>query len=450
MAMRLEEVNERENTMKASLQTVDLRLAQLEDIHSRMMNALEKLAGIDHTELHRTRSGASSVCGPPCLLRTGSINSADGYSLYRYYLDDYPPTEEKEGSKAGQLGVAKQSRMGKAPSITTLAPKEYGLNLDVDVPQLRGHQGSCVDIRISPCDTKPEVGAGEVQTEIPIQAVRADEVCQDNPAVKKDIMFERAKLNAAISFPLEKVKAFRYYPSETLSTSPASARKSRSTILFDPADRDDKMQWLKDPSCSEQGTHGSISERRWSAGFEYKVHPSLFGQAPKVSMVSPPGIQQSESDESEGQHRLMVPFIQMEEKRPEEGPQEDRHEEEQGEVNQEVRKEIDPDEGATDTIRSDEEQMNTVEEGKVYIDEDVPDSCHLCVPEERMFLPGRSKSWNKKQRKALQESLDKPRGSCSERDLFGSIDRPDTASENVSSEEMKNEVDLTKADETGC
>uniref|UniRef100_A0A8C2HM91 TRPM tetramerisation domain-containing protein n=1 Tax=Cyprinus carpio TaxID=7962 RepID=A0A8C2HM91_CYPCA len=41
MSMRLEEVNERENTMKASLQTVDLRLSQLEEINGRMVNALE-------------------------------------------------------------------------------------------------------------------------------------------------------------------------------------------------------------------------------------------------------------------------------------------------------------------------------------------------------------------------------------------------------------------------
>uniref|UniRef100_A0A668UYG1 Uncharacterized protein n=1 Tax=Oreochromis aureus TaxID=47969 RepID=A0A668UYG1_OREAU len=41
MSMRLEEVNERENTMKASLQTVDLRLAQLEELHGRMATALE-------------------------------------------------------------------------------------------------------------------------------------------------------------------------------------------------------------------------------------------------------------------------------------------------------------------------------------------------------------------------------------------------------------------------
>ncbi|XP_051975332.1 transient receptor potential cation channel subfamily M member 1-like [Xyrauchen texanus] len=78
MSMRLEEVNERENTMKASLQTVDLRLSQLEDIHGRMVNALERLVGIDHAELTRERSTASSICDPSSLQRHSSINSADG------------------------------------------------------------------------------------------------------------------------------------------------------------------------------------------------------------------------------------------------------------------------------------------------------------------------------------------------------------------------------------
>ncbi|XP_023378462.1 transient receptor potential cation channel subfamily M member 1-like [Pteropus vampyrus] len=47
MAMRLEEINERESFMKTSLQTVDLRLAQLEELAGRMASALESLAGLD-------------------------------------------------------------------------------------------------------------------------------------------------------------------------------------------------------------------------------------------------------------------------------------------------------------------------------------------------------------------------------------------------------------------
>uniref|UniRef100_A0A674AG78 Transient receptor potential cation channel, subfamily M, member 1a n=1 Tax=Salmo trutta TaxID=8032 RepID=A0A674AG78_SALTR len=78
MAMRLEEVNEREHSMKASLQTVDLRLGQLEEFSGRMMNALEKLAGVDHNDLVRTHSGVSSVCDSSSLLRHSSINRGSG------------------------------------------------------------------------------------------------------------------------------------------------------------------------------------------------------------------------------------------------------------------------------------------------------------------------------------------------------------------------------------
>uniref|UniRef100_A0A8C1I583 Transient receptor potential cation channel, subfamily M, member 1a n=1 Tax=Cyprinus carpio carpio TaxID=630221 RepID=A0A8C1I583_CYPCA len=82
MSMRLEEVNEREHSMKASLQTVDLRLAQLEEFSGRMMHALERLAGIDRCELLRARSGSSMAVDQSGLLHRGSINSTDGYSLY--------------------------------------------------------------------------------------------------------------------------------------------------------------------------------------------------------------------------------------------------------------------------------------------------------------------------------------------------------------------------------
>uniref|UniRef100_A0A8C2G288 Transient receptor potential cation channel, subfamily M, member 1a n=1 Tax=Cyprinus carpio TaxID=7962 RepID=A0A8C2G288_CYPCA len=77
MSMRLEEVNEREHSMKASLQTIDLRLAQLEEFSGRMMHALERLVGIDRCELLRARSGSSMAVDQSGLLRRGSINSAD-------------------------------------------------------------------------------------------------------------------------------------------------------------------------------------------------------------------------------------------------------------------------------------------------------------------------------------------------------------------------------------
>ncbi|KAJ8778290.1 hypothetical protein J1605_013789 [Eschrichtius robustus] len=48
-----------------------------------MVNALENLAGMDKSDLMQTRSRASSECDATYLLRQSSINSADGYSMYR-------------------------------------------------------------------------------------------------------------------------------------------------------------------------------------------------------------------------------------------------------------------------------------------------------------------------------------------------------------------------------
>lgn len=87
MSMRLEEINERENFMKTSLQTVDLRLSQLEELSGRMVSALENLAGIDRSDLIQARSRASSECEATFLLRQSSINSSDGYSMYRYHFN---------------------------------------------------------------------------------------------------------------------------------------------------------------------------------------------------------------------------------------------------------------------------------------------------------------------------------------------------------------------------
>lgn len=119
--MRLEEVNEREHSMKASLQTVDLRLAQLEEFSGRMMNALEKLAGVDRAELVHTRSRGSSLCEPAILLRHGSINSTDGYSLYRYQLehdDRISVSGEMEGNDR-RVQLSPERRVGNTEGDNT-------------------------------------------------------------------------------------------------------------------------------------------------------------------------------------------------------------------------------------------------------------------------------------------------------------------------------------------
>ncbi|KAK2854364.1 hypothetical protein Q5P01_007025 [Channa striata] len=145
MSMRLEEVNEREHSMKASLQTVDLRLAQLEEFSARMMNALEKLAGIDQAELIRTYSRGSSICESAALIRHSSINSTDGYSLYRYQLD-----HEDRSSVSGDMeGIDRKIQLSPEQGENST---EFGSTLEVRGQKDTPLSLSSVDILISPCD----------------------------------------------------------------------------------------------------------------------------------------------------------------------------------------------------------------------------------------------------------------------------------------------------------
>uniref|UniRef100_A0A3B3R4S2 Transient receptor potential cation channel subfamily M member 3 n=1 Tax=Paramormyrops kingsleyae TaxID=1676925 RepID=A0A3B3R4S2_9TELE len=83
MSMRLEEVNEREHFMKASLQTVDIRLAQMEEMIGRLALALERVAGVERVEVNKARSRTSSDCTDTAyILRQSSFNSQEG-NAYR-------------------------------------------------------------------------------------------------------------------------------------------------------------------------------------------------------------------------------------------------------------------------------------------------------------------------------------------------------------------------------
>uniref|UniRef100_A0A8C1AHL0 Transient receptor potential cation channel, subfamily M, member 1b n=1 Tax=Cyprinus carpio carpio TaxID=630221 RepID=A0A8C1AHL0_CYPCA len=414
MSMRLEEVNERENTMKASLQTVDLRLSQLEDINGRMVNALERLVGIDHSELTRTRSSASSVCDPSSLQRHSSINSADGYSLYRYYLgvDDRPPEE-------------KDADLSKTISSTNLNTKEYGQKLEVDIPGVKRRPGSCVDIRIFPCDKDVEVEG--TKPESPKSTVPDNQTSSDRATLKEDLMMERAKLQATTSYPLEKLKAFKYYTGEIQSTSPSTVRRCWSTISFDQANG-------REPNQEGEGMGGSPATRRWSAGYEYKVHPSLFGQTPKVSMVRPLVDQTDQFSNSfkVEQHSAGTTgrqaSLDVDQVNQEEGS--DNVDKCMKDTEQEGTKEPDDPEGLgkeESSEKQDGEQTEEIPTVAGPFDLEVQaDGSHLLLPEDTMFLPGRSKSWSTKPCKSLGNSLKRAHGSSSERDLvvtFG--DSPD-------------------------
>uniref|UniRef100_A0A4W6DDC4 Transient receptor potential cation channel, subfamily M, member 1b n=1 Tax=Lates calcarifer TaxID=8187 RepID=A0A4W6DDC4_LATCA len=329
MSMRLEEVNERENTMKASLQTVDLRLAQLEEIHGRMAVALEKLAGVDRLELTRTYSRNSSVCDPSSLLRQGSINSADGYSLYRFHMDmEEFASKQKDADEVTKTGLERQRSLRQASSICTLNTKEGVQTLEVAGLE-RSRPSSCVDILISPCEQKPASPLSSQETITNVKqgsTILLDRLTDKNrlkpsspPKRTKSLRYypvedqlmspltkRRAMSTIIVSPPDEpgvaaettkkshvllgtssspkRTESLRYVPTETQSqTSPITKKRAMSSIIYNPADAgDDVLQPADYRSLVEQVTK---TPNEWPANLEYQVHPSTFGQMPKVSTV---------------------------------------------------------------------------------------------------------------------------------------------------------------------
>ncbi|XP_071752556.1 transient receptor potential cation channel subfamily M member 1b [Centroberyx gerrardi] len=417
MSMRLEEVNERENTMKASLQTVDLRLAQLEEIHGRMAVALEKLAGVDRLELTRTYSRNSSVCDPSSLLRQGSINSADGYSLYRFHLD-MEEAKQREADEVPKPSVERQRSLRQGSSAST-----YGQTLDVGGAE-RVRPSSGVDILISPCEQKSisEAGSEEAITnqmadkDLLGQALRKDklrpgttpspkrtkslryypvESQNTSPLTKKRAMStsiisppdlqnnepeeptedaqptEKAQLQPATSSSPKRTRSLRYCPTESQNISPTTKKRAMSGIIFNPAEAGDEV--AKTPN-------------QWPENLEYQVHPSLLGHMPKVSMVKaltqqfdiPTGLAEPNKQEHQMDH---IP-LETEATPPATEPMED--------------------------------QIKMEKTGPEDSNE------YLTVADEKFLPSHRSQSWNASERKAKGLNINKePRASSSERDIVG-------------------------------
>ncbi|XP_072258385.1 transient receptor potential cation channel subfamily M member 1 isoform X1 [Pyxicephalus adspersus] len=255
MSMRLEEVNEREHFMKASLQTVDLRLSQLEELSGRMVNALEKLAGIDKSELIHVRSRASSDVDGAYLLRQGSVNSSDGNSLYKYHVEpEEIPGDDSVGSMSPALGlrrkaysfgmkvekgeedqnmqlVPRQASLRYASSANAVATNDFNkITLGI-VPHT--NQLSSIGIR-TPENANHNGNSSENSGE---EVVKQPDVLMNGQSVAEvtvpefsnsHLTVERTKLEATISYPLEKSKAIRYYPGQSFNTCQATMTKSRS------------------------------------------------------------------------------------------------------------------------------------------------------------------------------------------------------------------------------
>ncbi|XP_031676801.1 transient receptor potential cation channel subfamily M member 1-like [Oncorhynchus kisutch] len=432
MSMRLEEVNEREHSMKASLQTVDLRLGQLEEFSGRMMNALEKLAGVDHNDLVRTQSGVSSVCDTSSLLRHSSINSSDGYSLYRYHLEMGDDTRSEAGDirsperKGSQRKVVERKRsMRETTTGITASVKEYGATLDVVGPRERNHSSSSVSV----CEGAKETPTQrpEVPTE-PSPPPCSPAASMDAALEKAGVTTEKIKLEATISYPLERVRSLQYQSPGTHSDSLTSRPRSRSTMVYNPADGGDEgATWATDVNNLLTGDQETVTSRsptigHWAARFEYKVHPCPFGHMPKVSMEKlvptttdtkdeaeaketttdsepqEPGKSQSESNQDGGEEKQEAEAKETDSEPQEPGKSQSESNQDGGEEKQEAEaKETDSE--PQEPGKSQSESNPDGGEEKQEAEAKDTGGGLLLVAEDRMYPSLRSKSLNTNPRK---------------------------------------------------
>ncbi|XP_041034139.1 transient receptor potential cation channel subfamily M member 1-like [Carcharodon carcharias] len=249
MTMRLEEVNEREHFMKASLQTVDIRLAQLEEFSGRMVSAMEKLAGIDKAELTHTRSRCPSECDASYLIRQ---NSTEASSMYRFYMDgDDTNFEDSTGLMSPSMGshrknysaIALRDEKELAEQKINMTPKRrFGLHQSSSTRRMKGNSprlgvtqdprsfNSCVDIFVSSSDGYQ--GPFNTKEETNYQRfLRETEADLNGKLVNEAGSLARTKLEACFSFPLEKSKEANYFPSQTYGACQTTVVKSRSVIF---------------------------------------------------------------------------------------------------------------------------------------------------------------------------------------------------------------------------
>ncbi|XP_048473026.1 transient receptor potential cation channel subfamily M member 1a isoform X2 [Rhincodon typus] len=249
MAMRLEEVNEREHFMKASLQTVDIRLAQLEEFSSRMVNAMEVLAGIDKAELTHTRSRCPSECDASYLIRQ---NSTEATSMYRFHMDgDDTNFEDSMGLMSPSMGSQRKSYSAITPreekelveqKVSMTPKRRFGFyqssssrkmreeSLRLGVAQDPSSFNSCVDIFVSSSDDclNPLKIKEEANYQKFLRTVEAD---FNGKLETKAGSVGRTKLETRFSFPLEKAKEANYFSSQTYSACQTTVVKSRSVVF---------------------------------------------------------------------------------------------------------------------------------------------------------------------------------------------------------------------------
>lgn len=128
--------------------------------------------------------------------------------------------------------------------------KEFGSTLEVRGRKERTQSLSNVDILISPCDNNhspPHTSPASPQSD------------ETNANVEKPA--EKTRLEAAVSFPLERSKVTQYLFSPNLSGSLSSNRKSVSSIVYSPAHQDREVETPPGPRVTVEKNGGDETKQ---------------------------------------------------------------------------------------------------------------------------------------------------------------------------------------------
>ncbi|XP_010636524.1 transient receptor potential cation channel subfamily M member 1 isoform X2 [Fukomys damarensis] len=307
MSMRLEEINERENFMKTSLQAVDLRLCQLEELSSRMVNALENLAGIDRSDLIQTRSRASSECEATFLLRQSSINSADGYSMYRYHFNGEELLVEDTslsmppGTGFWKRACSFQVREEKEKDVKIHLVPEYQSSLHFSSspspPLTAGHSGLAVEDSKNTSEPKlgPDIGISVEEDERQADSKRegisflslnpTDVMPGQNKSdfPNTQLQVETAKREDTISRPLGETTIKHCYPDEKVNT--YKSVKSRSFVYSEGRKQVGGLNWGAEcGSVMDQGCPSTVQQ--WTTEWKYQVQKITRSRSTEIPCVT--------------------------------------------------------------------------------------------------------------------------------------------------------------------
>lgn len=136
---------------------------------------------------------------------------------------------------------------------------------------------SNVDILISPCD--PDIKSPKICSISPQR---------DSADTNKDKPIEKGRLEAAVSFPLERSKVTQYLSSPTLSSSPSSNKKYVSNIIYSPGQHDqnwateltskeskEELDETKLQSHEQEGQNNNAEEEEELLVGEDQMYPTL-------------------------------------------------------------------------------------------------------------------------------------------------------------------------------